>query len=317
MKSVAAFVFAFFATVAAATEVFEYRGMCEASAAAALDADHFAVADDERNTLHLYRRGVATQVATLDVSAFLGTKPDKKSDLEGSARVGNRIYWISSHSRNRDGEAQERRQRFFATEVDMSVVPPALKPVGAAYAGLLGDLLAAPALKSFKLQHAAKLAAEAPGGLNIEGLAATPQGALLIGFRNPIVRGKALVVALVNPADVVAGRKARFDTPLLIDLGGRGIRSIERVGASYLVVAGPPADAGRFALYRWSGRAHDAPLPLRGVDFGSLRPEAMFEIAGTGAVQVLSDDGDVEADRIACADRPPAQQAFRSITVKP
>jgi hypothetical protein len=33
-----------------------------------------------------------------------------------------------------------------------------------------------------------------PGGLNIEGLAATPDGQLLIGFRNPLSEGKALLL---------------------------------------------------------------------------------------------------------------------------
>jgi hypothetical protein len=33
--------------------------MCDASAAVALDADHFVVADDENNVLRIYRRGRA------------------------------------------------------------------------------------------------------------------------------------------------------------------------------------------------------------------------------------------------------------------
>lgn len=32
-------------------EEFSYRGICDASAAVALDVDHFVVADDEKNTL--------------------------------------------------------------------------------------------------------------------------------------------------------------------------------------------------------------------------------------------------------------------------
>jgi hypothetical protein len=305
---------------AAAQDVFEYRGICDASAAVALGADHFVVADDERNTLQVYRRAVASAVASVDVSAFLGTKADKESDLEGAASIGTRIYWISSHGRNSKAEEQERRHRFFATQVDTSTAPPSLKPVGSAYAGLLGDLIAAPALKAFKLRDAAASAPEAAGGLNIEGLAATPEGRLLIGFRNPIPHGKALVVALENPADLVAGqgaKPARFGAPLLLDLGGRGIRSIERVGSGYLIVAGPSADAGTFALYRWSGKAGEGAVPVRGVDFRSLRPEALFQFPGTSVVQVLSDDGGVETGGVACKKLPPAQRAFRSIVLTP
>ena len=40
-------------------------------------------------------------------------KPE--SDLEGAANLADRIYWITSHGRNREGEARESRHRFFAT----------------------------------------------------------------------------------------------------------------------------------------------------------------------------------------------------------
>src|SRR5438094_602992 len=77
------------------------------------------------------------------------------------------------------------------------------------------------------------------GALSIEGLASTPDGALLIGFRNPITDdGKALVARLKNPDQVVAGQPAEFGKPITLDLGGLGIRSMERRGDEYLIVAG-------------------------------------------------------------------------------
>ena len=122
---------------------------------------------------------------------------------------------------------------------------------------------------------------------------------------------------LRNPAEAVGGRHAAFGAPALLDLGRRGIRSIERVGKSFLIVAGPTADAGTFALYRWSGRARDAAVAVPGVDFGSLRPEALFSVAPRGPVQVLSDDGGVEVDGIVCKKLPAARRAFRSILLTP
>ncbi|WP_427308713.1 hypothetical protein [Cupriavidus sp. H39] len=53
-----------------------------------------------------------------------------------------------------------------------------------------------------------------------------------------------------NPAAVIKGNAARFGAPILIDLGGRGIRGIERVDKEYVIAAGPVADDGTFALYR-------------------------------------------------------------------
>jgi serine/threonine protein phosphatase PrpC len=95
--------------------------MCDASAAVALDADHFVVANDERNTLRIYKRGQPDPVNSVELSTFLGTNEKKESDLEGAARIGTRVYWISSHGRNKDGELQERRRRFFATEITSAV----------------------------------------------------------------------------------------------------------------------------------------------------------------------------------------------------
>lgn len=292
-----------------------YRGLCDASAAVALDAKHFVVANDENNTLAIYQRGRPDAVTTLPLADFLDSG-DKESDIEGAAMVGQRIYWISSHGRNKNAKERPERYRFFATDIDAAKSPPALKPVAKPYRRLLDDLLAADSLKAFKLAAAAKLAPEAPGGLNIEGLAALPDGRLLIGLRNPTPNGKALLVPLENPEELLAGKAAKFGAPLLLALRNRGVRSIERVGNEFLIVAGPTADKGTFSLYHWSGKPTDAPKLAKGIDFADLRPEALFDIGG-GQVQILSDDGGIETGGVACKDRKPAEQAFRSITVKP
>ena len=299
-----------------AQDVSTYNGACDASAGAALDADHFVVANDERNTLYVYRRGQATAVGSLGLSNFLGTRADEESDIEGATVVGTRIYWITSHGRDSKGRFQPGRHRFFATEL-LPGRTPALKPVGQPYFKLLRDMEASDALKSYKLGDAARLAAKADGGLNIEGLAATPAGGLLIGLRNPLVHQRALVIPLQNPGEVVNGVGGRFGTPIELDLGGRGIRSFELVGASYLIVAGPPADNGDFALYRWSGQPGDAAVPLAGIDLKDLRPEALFPIPRTGRVQLLSDDGGVKIAGVPCKKLPGARQRFRSLSVKP
>ena len=304
------------ASSAPAHDEFRYSGLCDASAAVALGRDHFVVADDERNTLVTYRRGQPEPVALLPLAVFLGTAADKESDLEGAAAIGSRIYWISSHGRNKNGKPRPERQRFFATEVDAGTVPPSLRPVGSPYSGLLEALLSAQGLKPYKLGDATQRAPEAAGGFNIEGLAATADGRLLIGLRNPLVAGRALLVPLDNPEAVVSGKAARIGAPMLLDLGGRGIRSIERVGPALFIVAGAPDDRADFALYRWSGKAAEAPTLVHGMDFGSLRPEALFEVPASSQWQMLSDDGGVETGGVACKDRPAAGRSFRSITLE-
>ena len=186
--------------------------------------------------------------------------------------------------------------------------------MGKPYVDLLRDLSDAKALKPYRLAAAAGLAAEAPGGLNIEGLAATPEGGLLIGFRNPLRDGRALVVPLHNPAGIIEGERARPGAPIELDLGRRGIRSIELVGSAYLIVAGPTADSGTFALYRWSGKAEDAPTPVTNLALGNLRPEALFAIPQSPEMRLLSDDGGMRVAGTECKDLGMSRQSFRSLT---
>jgi hypothetical protein len=303
-------------TPASAQQITTYSGPCDASAAVALDATHFIVGDDEHNTLHVYRQGQPAPIAALNLVNFLGTAADEESDIEGAAAIGSRIYWITSHGRNSKGKARPARQRFFATEI-VPGQPPTVKPVGQAYGNLLRDMLAAETLKPYRLDEAARRPPEAEGGLNIEGLAATADGKLLIGLRNPLPQQRALIIPLDNPTEVIAGHPARFGDPIELDLGQRGIRSIERIGTGYLIVAGPTGDKGSFALFRWSGRHGDAPTPVSGIDLGNLRPEALFAIPDSNRAQLLSDDGGVVINGVECKKLSPASQSFRSLDITP
>ena len=285
-----------------------YRGMCDASAAAALGTDLFVVANDERNQLKIYHRGRPDPVDIVDLSGFLGTKKDKESDLEGAATVGERIYWVSSHGRNKKGERQDRRCRFFAT--DLVKGEEHIVPVGKPYAALLDDMIAAEQHQQYDLKHAASLSPEEPGAFNIEGLAATLLGSLLIGLRNPVPKGMALVLHLLNPDEVIEGKRARFGAPVELDLGGLAVRSMELVGLAYMIVAGPPGDSGRFALFRWSGDPNDQPIELEHEDFDKVRPEALFAIPGTRQVQLLSDDGGEHVKTMT-----EDEQTFQSVTL--
>ena len=286
-----------------APQVTSYTGICEASAAVALDAQRFIVADDEHNVLSIYRVGKPKRESTVDLVAYLDTtKSDgeaKKSDIEGAARVKNRIYWIASHSRDKKGHPEKSRLRFFATDLigqgsKTRVAIPKTPP----YRDLLKDLTADSRFSAIADAAANKVGPEKLGGLNVEGLAATPQGHLLIGFRNPRPWGMALLAPLQNPGEVIAGAHARFGAPILLDLGKRGIRSIDWVQNRYIIVAGPYDDGSSgegsdFALYGWSGQASEKPKRWVDAPLATLGPEAMFQIPGTQSIHLLSDDGDV------------------------
>ncbi|WP_455282263.1 DUF3616 domain-containing protein [Cupriavidus necator] len=299
---------------AGAASVETYAGLCDASAGFALGANHFVVVDNEHNVLTLYKTGQARPVRVFPLHAFLGTDEDDDSDLEAAAVVGDRVYIVSSHGRTSGGKEKGRRHRFFAVDIDPARL--SVSPVGKPYKKLQRDLLATPAQDDLRLKAAAKLPPEQRDGFNIEGLAAA-DGGLLIGFRNPLVGGKAILVPLDNPAAVIKGKTARFGAPILIDLGGRGIRGIERVGKEYVIAAGPVADDGTFALYRWSGASTDAPVAFGTDAIAGMKPEGLFELPGTTAVRILSDDGDVRYGERVCKDVPAARKQFRNVVVTP
>lgn len=296
-----------------------YRRVCDASAAVALDAGHFIVAEDEQDTLKTYAFGEPQATASLDLADYLGNRDAdgkaKDGDIEGAARVGDRIFWITSHGRNTDGERKQQRLRFFATPV---VNGAAVLPAAAPYKSLLDDLIAAPQLASLGLKAAADLKPEDPGGFNVEGLAGGPDGKLLIGLRNPRKGDDALVVPLDNPLAVVDGSaKAQFGDPIALPLGKRGIRSIEWIGGRYLIAAGPIGEeAAGFAIFSWSGEPGSAPVQVPAA-LGDLRPEALFMQPGSGTVHVLSDDGSVQIDGMNCKKQIPDKRQFRALDLGP
>ena len=292
-----------------------YFGMCDASAGMALGADTFVVANDEDNALRVYRSGRGGRpIRSFNVSRFINVDPNRpESDIEGAARLGNRIYWITSHGQNREGEFRSSRHAFFATTTGAR---GEIRPAGRAYRGLLADLLKDTRLDPFNLRVASQRPPKARNGLNIEGLSATPSGQLLIGFRNPIPSDRALIVPLENPAEVVQGQRARFGPPILIDLDGRGVRDIVPVPGGYLIVAGAYNGSGKNRLYRWAG-GDAKPDRLGSIDLGSINAEAIVTYAdNANRVQLLSDDGTRNVGGTACKSiRDPMQRRFRSVWV--
>ena len=303
-----------------------YAGLCDASAAVAIGQGCFAVADDELDVLRIYRRGTAEPVGSVDLGAYLGNSGPNgerdEADIEGSALLGSRIYWISSHARKgKNGALAPHRWRFFATDIVAASPTPTLLPAPTPpYELLLAEMLADP--RFAELLEASGRNPEAEGGLNIEGLSATRGGGLLIGFRNPLPLGMALAVPLLNPAAVLEGARPDFGDLIRLDLGARGFRSVELVGDDYLIVAGPSGEASastanpRFALFRWSGLGGPAPQLVRSLDGGGFRPEALFHDPVADEIVLLSDDGDEEIGGRKCKKLPAAQKSFRAMALK-
>lgn len=279
----------------------EYNGLCEASAGVFIDASHFAVASDETNTLQIYERGKPQPIG--QGVNLVGFTSFDKSDLEAAAVIGDRVYWMSSHSFNSQGEDKSKRKVFFATKIVKADGKPTLEGVGKPVTSLRDPL--------------AKAAGVLPKEMNVEALAATPEGGLLIGLRAPLRNKNALVVPFKNPVAVVdnPGTTPEFGPAVEVKLGDRGFRSMETLGggAGYAIVAGPVSDSAKgFALFRWSGPGTD-PVEVKAADLSGIKPEVAMSVPGQNLLQLLSDDGDI------CSDEkgPASERRFRSIDVTP
>lgn len=302
----AAWTIAALVSPAHAEPVTTYRGICNASAGVDIGAGHFVVGDDDIDSLVVYQYGEPDVVDEVKIGDYLNgaASKDDEADIEGAARIGDRIYWITSHS-GKNGEPRPTRQHLFATRIVMKDAVPTVVPLDTKpYDKLLSALASDSRLE--ELKRAMSKGAEEDHGFNIEGLAATRNGGLLIGFRNPLVaksgsrKGReALVLELKNPADVLErGAKPEFGDLVRLDLGKRGVRSIELIDGEYFIVAGPfdagtPGDpASRFSIFRWNGSPHAKPSHWKDIEPPTFHAEGLFEIAGTRKIYLLSDDGD-------------------------
>lgn len=280
-----------------------FEGACDASGAVPIDERHFVVADDEDSVLRVYDAWVGgPPKLRVDLSEALGLekkgkgKPKKggrkrkkkslESDIEAGARIGSAALFLTSHARTKSGKRDPNRFRFFATDVPAAGRAPKL--IGSTET-LLDEMFREPRFDSLELRDAAELPVKTAGALNIEGMTATPEGGLLIAFRSPQPGGRALVVPLLNPLDVLAGGRAQFSEPELLDLGGLGVRALSSWHGRYLIVGGATDSERASRLYVWERPA--APREVAGVDLRDFNAEGFFTPEERQEMLLLSDDG--------------------------
>ena len=296
-------------------------GTSDASTAQAIDANYMFVGDDQNQVLRLYNRlNSGLQVSGNDYSTSLGiSMTNPEVDIEGSVKVGSRIYWLGSHSNSDlDGALRPNRYRLFATDISGSGAGTTLTYVGR-YDGLCTDVMAWDANNGHGLgaNYFGLTASAAEGvlpeaadgsGFNIESITMAPDNTTAyICFRAPISpasnRTQALIVPLTNLTSLVSGNPsagpATFGTPLMLDLGGRGIREIKRnPGGQYLILAGPHNSANDYKLYVWTGNPADVPEP-RSADLTALQTDGSIEsivdvpdpLLPSSLIQLLVDNG--------------------------
>ena len=316
-----------------------YKQTCDGSFGVMIDATHFLDGNDENQGMRLYTRGAnANALQTLDISSAIGLSTSDEADLEDAARIGNRIYVVSSHGRDKNGNLERQRYRFFAMDVG-GASPSITLSVPGYSTQLLDQMLVAanwvtPNTSVIStLNTAANLSkatdanlAPKVNGTNVEGLTWAPTAArpnqLLLGFRNPGLSSGAIIVSLLNADAVLGGATANFGEATLLNLDGAGIRAMtwSAIQNSVLLIAGPrDASSGPFKLYKWSGLPSDAAVYVQDItgipsDSG---PEGIVVYPNTHDIQILFDQGDHLISGTICKDKSTSSQLFSDAIVTP
>ncbi len=300
----------------------KHYGICDASAAVAL-GDFFIAANDEDDILRVYARdhsGAAT--VELDISNYFpGHKKDEK-DIEGASTIGDVTYWITSHGRDNKGRYEKSRFYFFANRMWLDNGGIEHEQYGEAYTRLLDDLLDAESLRAFHFKEAMTLAPKESGGFNIEGLTRTADNSLMIGLRNPIINGRAVLLTIKNPQDVILhGRRCAISEPILLDLHGLGIRSIEYWDSRelYVIIAGSFSSDRDYKLFTWSGGHNAEPIFITDLADIIYNPESIVIYPDINdRIHVLSDDGSEKRGKKQCKKlkNSDKEKYFKSIWLK-
>lgn len=276
----------------------------DASTAVLTGKDHFWLAQDESNELLLFPRNIDSKpLQRFDVTPYLelqGTEVDIEASCR-SPKDPNRIYWIGSMSNNKNGKFRPDRDRLFATVIHGEGASSKMQFAGSMQ-GLRQRLIEWGDQHGFALSQCAQKGVEPKrnDGFNVEGLEFSLDGKdLWIAFRAPLLgenQNQALIIPILHFEKNFPKGIIEFGKPILLDLGGRGFRSIGKNSkGEYLIVAGRSDAKVDFALYLWNGNPQNQPLRLN-ADLSDLAPEGIVDVphdmSKDFVVQLLSDFGD-------------------------
>ncbi|WP_200331484.1 DUF3616 domain-containing protein [Thiocystis violacea] len=282
-----------------------FEDIYEPSAFQQLPDGRILVAEDEPDRafsiLRVRADGSLASDPALDLRLMRAFRT-RPNDLEGLGMdADGRIYAITSHSRDRKGRRQASREQLLRFRilgddlVDLQV-----------YAGLIEQLQRSPVVKQALSQPADQVTLsdiKTLSDINIEGLSFDQRKQrLLIGFREPVVDGKSMIVALDNPHGLFErGGTPNVSDVVLLDLQGGGIRSLtyDPVLGRFLMVneiAGPDGDVYS-RLWSWSGENDAQPEPIALPELlGLNNVEAIDSVTvdGESRLLMMSDEGSVK-----------------------
>lgn len=289
------------------------QGSCDASAMADVGGGCFYVADDENNILRLYNSQLSGMpLRTVNAEGF--ANGSEEYDVEGAtvSDDGKTIYWITSLANSKKGKEKPYRNRAFSSKVSGSGAETTL--TSGAYSEKFRDAM----IKfgddngwnfTASASYANSMIPKRIDGFNVEGLTLKTDGngAAYIGFRAPCVPKKGVtptssnrkyaVMATVENFEQIFSGSGKSSTtpqvgaPVLFDFGGLGIRSIERVGDYYVIIAGLFEGGGTPKAYLWDGTTNENADPIT-VNGGHLTEMSLalenIAVGGDGHPEALT-----------------------------
>ncbi len=248
-------------------------GAANASSVLGVGDGYFLDADDDTSPLRLYQGGTTGYpVGQWDFSSDFG---GGKLDFEALARHGNDVFAADSFSAGvGNSPIVDYGTSGSGANTDLSY--------RGVYFGLEQDLIdwdngnGAPLGIAASARFSQK---DSDGdGLALKGIEFAPDNTTAyVAMRVPLeptsgpnARTEALIVPVTNFTKLFNddGTHAQFGPPILMNLGGVGIREIRKnADSQYLILTGPPGDSGsntapQQALWEWDGVPADAPVQL-------------------------------------------------------
>lgn len=281
----------------------QFEDIYEPSAVQQLPDGRILVVEDEYkrafSIMRFLQDGSLEENPALDVRLLRAfrAKPD---DLEGlSMDADGYIYAITSHSRDGKGRREPNREQLLRFRivgddvVDLKV-----------YSGLTDQLQRSPVLQQALSQYTDQLVNFSR--INIEGLNFDQKNQrLLVGFREPLVEGKSMVVKIANPAGIFErGEEPKFSDVALLDLQAGGIRSLSYdpiLGAFPIVNEITGHEGSLYSqLWSWSGEPDAQPEPValpEIINLYNVESIDSITVNGESRLLIMSDEGNVKKEK--------------------
>lgn len=277
------------------------------SGAAFIRGNRLLLAADEGQRVYLIEDAVARLRAgrvtpTPQESLVSGLEGKVRlDDLEDAAWDGARdAYLIGSHGREPRGETPEERYRVARLRFDAVGKLTEVRQSGGLLQAIVADV-------PFLADAIRRTPARA--GLNIEGLAWHPDGALVVGLRAPTVtestprphggQEDAVILRIRNPQGLFAAPDTKADLADVekLDLQGQGIRGMayDPQRKAFWLLSGLSAEPthpvrGPWALWLWDekGSPRPARLPV-GIELSDPEAVAWAELDGKPHLLLVED----------------------------